>query len=98
MENGSGEARPDLVVRDSRPERGPEVQRQISVYDDPIYIADAAVYLKAHNPDLGIEDQRELDENQFNAAVDLLKQRHPFVGDCWSGFRLKRIQPVHRWR
>jgi putative spermidine/putrescine transport system substrate-binding protein len=58
----------------------------ISVYDDPIYIADAAVYLKDHNPDLGIDDPYELDEEQFNAAVDLLKQQHPNVGDYWSDY------------
>ena len=50
------------------------------MYDDPIYIADAAVYLKAHQPDLGITDPYELDDKQFNAAVDLLKQQHANVG------------------
>ncbi|MGC1800466.1 MAG: extracellular solute-binding protein [Solirubrobacterales bacterium] len=57
---------------------------KISVYDDPIYIADAAVYLKAHQPDLGITNPYELDNNQFNAAVNLLKQQHPFVGQYWA--------------
>ena len=28
---------------------------KLSVYDDPVYIADAAVYLKTHQPDLGID-------------------------------------------
>ena len=54
------------------------------MYDDPIYIADAAVYLKAHQPDLGITNPYELDDSQFNAAVDLLKQQHPNVGEYWS--------------
>jgi putative spermidine/putrescine transport system substrate-binding protein len=63
---------------------------KISVYDDPLYIADAAVYLKAHNPDLGIENPYELDEDQFNAAVDLLKQLKPNVGEYWSN-ALKQI-------
>jgi putative spermidine/putrescine transport system substrate-binding protein len=66
------------------PAQAQKYSGKISVYDDPIYIADAAMYLKAHNPDLGIEDPYELDEDQFNAAVDLLKQQHPFVGDYWS--------------
>ena len=68
----------------------------ISVYDDPIYIADAAVYLKAHQPDLGITDPYELDDDQFNAAVNLLKQQHPFVGDYWSA-RHEADQLVHQW-
>jgi putative spermidine/putrescine transport system substrate-binding protein len=72
------------------PNEAAKYKGKISVYDDPIYIADAAVYLKAHNPDLGIEDPYELDEEQFNAAVDLLKQQRPNVGEYWSDY-LKQI-------
>ena len=36
------------------PAQAAKYKGKISVYDDPIYIADAAVYLKAHQPDLGI--------------------------------------------
>jgi putative spermidine/putrescine transport system substrate-binding protein len=72
------------------PAQASKYKGQISVYDDPIYIADAAVYLKAHNPDLGIEDPYELDDEQFNAAVDLLKQQRPNVGEYWSDY-LKQI-------
>ncbi len=59
------------------PNQAKKYAGHISVYDDPIYIADAAVYLKAHQPDLGIDNPYELDDKQFNAAVDLLKQQHP---------------------
>jgi putative spermidine/putrescine transport system substrate-binding protein len=59
---------------------------KITAYDSPIYIADAAVYLKAHNPDLGIEDPYELDDKQFQAAVDLLKKQREFIGGYWSDF------------
>jgi putative spermidine/putrescine transport system substrate-binding protein len=72
------------------PKQAANYKGKISVYDDPIYIADAAVYLKAHNPDLGIENPYELDEDQFNAAVDLLKQQRPNVGEYWSD-ALKQI-------
>jgi putative spermidine/putrescine transport system substrate-binding protein len=72
------------------PNQAKQYSGHISVYDDPIYIADAAVYLKAHKPELGINDQYELDDDQFNAAVDLLKQQHPYVGDYWSSY-LKQI-------
>jgi putative spermidine/putrescine transport system substrate-binding protein len=57
---------------------------KISAYDDPIYIADAAVYLKAHQPELGIENPYELNDEQFEAAVDLLKEQRPLVGEYWS--------------
>ena len=72
------------------PNQAKKYAGHISVYDDPIYIADAAVYLKAHQPDLGIDNPYELDDDQFNAAVDLLKQQHPYVGDYWSTY-LKQI-------
>jgi spermidine/putrescine-binding protein len=61
-------------------------QGKITDYDSPIYIADAALYLKAHNPELGITDPYELTQDQFNAAVDLLKQQNPWVGKYWSLF------------
>ena len=48
---------------------------KITVYDSPIYIADAALYLMATQPDLGIKNPYALDEEQFTAAVDLLKQQ-----------------------
>jgi putative spermidine/putrescine transport system substrate-binding protein len=72
------------------PNKAAAYKGKISVYDDPIYIADAAVYLKAHQPDLGIDNPYELNEDQFNAATDLLKQQRPNVGEYWSD-ALKQI-------
>jgi putative spermidine/putrescine transport system substrate-binding protein len=60
-------------------------QTKLSIYDNPIFIADAAVYLKATNPDLGIENPYELDEEQFQAAVDLLKEQRPNISQYWNG-------------
>jgi putative spermidine/putrescine transport system substrate-binding protein len=57
---------------------------KISAYDESSYIADAALYLKAHQPDLGIENPYELNEEQFNAAIELLKEQRQFVGEYWS--------------
>ena len=57
---------------------------KITAYDSPIYIADAAVYLKATQPDLNITDPYELDDAQFQAAVDLLKQQNANIGEYWS--------------
>jgi putative spermidine/putrescine transport system substrate-binding protein len=64
---------------------------KISVYDSPIYIADAAVYLMATQPDLEITDPYELDQEQFDAAVNLLKQQNEMVGEYWSD-AAKQIQ------
>jgi putative spermidine/putrescine transport system substrate-binding protein len=63
---------------------------KVTAYDSPIYIADAAVYLMAHQPDLGIENPYALDETQFQAAVDLLKEQRPHVSEYWSDY-LKEI-------
>ncbi len=57
---------------------------KVTAYDSPIYIADAALYLKATQPDLGIDNVYELDDAQFQAAVDLLKQQKAIVGKYWS--------------
>jgi putative spermidine/putrescine transport system substrate-binding protein len=59
---------------------------KITAYDAPIYIADAALYLKATKPELGIEDPYALDDKQFQAAVDLLKQQREYIGEYWSDF------------
>src|SRR5918995_700530 len=59
---------------------------KVTAYDSPIYIADAAVYLKATQPDLGIEDPYELDQEQFDAAVELLKQQRENIGEYWSDY------------
>ncbi len=66
------------------PKEAAKYKGKISAYDDPIYIADAAVYLKAHEPKLGIENPYELNEEQFEAATNLLKEQQPLVGEYWS--------------
>jgi putative spermidine/putrescine transport system substrate-binding protein len=66
------------------PKKAAKYSGKISAYDDPIYIADAAVYLKMHQPELGIENPYELNEEQFEAAVNLLKEQRPYVGEYWA--------------
>ena len=55
----------------------------ITVPDNPIQIADAALYLMATKPDLGIKDPYELTQKQFDAAIALLKQQRPLVKKYW---------------
>jgi putative spermidine/putrescine transport system substrate-binding protein len=59
---------------------------KVTAYDGSIYIADAALYLKTHKPELGITDPYELTQDQFNAAIDLLKAQHPYVGKYWAAY------------
>ena len=56
---------------------------RIQAFDGPIYIADAALYLMAKKPELGIKDPYELTEEQYKAALDLLRQQKPLVGRYW---------------
>src|SRR3954468_11256090 len=58
----------------------------VTAYDDPIYIADAALYLKAHQPDLKITNPYELDQKQFDAAVNLLKTQRKYIGQYWADY------------
>jgi len=69
------------VFDESTPYKG-----KVTAYDNPIYIADAALYLKATQSDLGIENPYELDDKQFTAAVDLLKKQRGIVGEYWSDY------------
>jgi putative spermidine/putrescine transport system substrate-binding protein len=64
---------------------GTDYKGKLSIYDGVVFIADAAIYLKATQPDLNITNPYELDEDQFNAAVDLLKQQRPNIGEYWDG-------------
>ena len=73
------------------PAQAAKYKGKISAYDDPIYIADAAVYLKAHDTSLGITNPYELDAKQFSAAINLLKAQRPYVGEYWSD-ATKQIQ------
>jgi putative spermidine/putrescine transport system substrate-binding protein len=57
---------------------------KITAYDSPIFIADAALYLKTHQPDLGITDPYELTSAQLDAATSLLKQQAGMIGKYWA--------------
>ena len=63
---------------------------KITAYDSPIYIADAALYLMATQPDLGIKYPYALDQTQFDAAVELLKVQKPLIGEYWGDY-LKHV-------
>ncbi|NUM44750.1 MAG: ABC transporter substrate-binding protein [Anaerolineales bacterium] len=56
---------------------------RVQAFDGPIYIADAALYLKYQNPELGIEDPYALNREQFDAALNLLRQQRELVGRYW---------------
>lgn len=72
-------------------EKAGDHKGKVTAYDSPIYIADAAMYLMAHQPDLGIKNPYALDQKQFDAAVKLLKEQKPNVSEYWGDY-LKEVQ------
>ena len=56
---------------------------RVQAYDGPIHIADAANYLMFHKPELGIKSPYELNQDQYNAALDLLRQQRGLVSRYW---------------
>jgi putative spermidine/putrescine transport system substrate-binding protein len=57
---------------------------QITIPDNPIQIADAALYLSKTKPSLGIKDPYELTKAQLEAAVQLLEKQRPLVKKYWA--------------
>ena len=56
---------------------------RVQAYDGPIALADAALYLKTHNPDLGITDPYALNEAQYAATVELARGQRALVSRYW---------------
>ncbi len=73
----------DVVFTEQTLPDGQSNQGRVQAYDGAIYIADAALFLKYHNPELGITDPYELNPEQFKAAIALLKQQRKLVGRYW---------------
>jgi putative spermidine/putrescine transport system substrate-binding protein len=70
---------------------GSAYKGEVTAYDSPIYIADAALYLMKTKPELGITNPYALDAKQLAAAVGLLKAQKANVGEYWSDY-LKETQ------
>jgi putative spermidine/putrescine transport system substrate-binding protein len=62
----------------------PALSGRISIYDDPIFIADAALYLQQRRPGLGITNLYELDGKQFTLVARLLRHQRRHVGQYWN--------------
>jgi putative spermidine/putrescine transport system substrate-binding protein len=57
---------------------------RITVPNNPIQIADVALYLSKTNPSLGIKDPYELTKKQFDAAIALVKKQKPLIKKYWG--------------
>jgi putative spermidine/putrescine transport system substrate-binding protein len=72
-----------VVFEEQKLPDGKSNKGRVQAFDGPIYIADAALYLKKKNPSLGIKDPYELNETQYKAALDLLRGQRKLVGKYW---------------
>lgn len=73
----------DVVFKEMTLDDGKTNKGRVQAYDGPIHIADAAQYLMAHNPDLGIKSPYELNADQYAAALDLLRGQRQLVSRYW---------------
>jgi putative spermidine/putrescine transport system substrate-binding protein len=62
----------------------PKYKGEVTVPDNPIQIADAALYLSRTRPELGIRDPYELTSDQLDAAVSLLREQRPLIKKYWA--------------
>ena len=73
----------NVVFEEQNLPDGKSNKGRVQAYDGPFYIADAALYLKAKKPELGIKDPYSLNRDQFNAALDALRAQRKLVGRYW---------------
>ena len=68
----------EMTLPDGQSNKG-----RIQAYDGPIYVADAALYLMSKRPELGIRDPYALTREQFEAAIELLRQQRTLINRYW---------------
>ena len=72
-----------VVFEEQKLPDGKSNKGRVQAYDGPIYIADAALYLAAKNPALGIKDPYELNATQYEAVLKVLRGQHPLIQRYW---------------
>ena len=71
----------EMTLPDGKSNKG-----RVQAFDGPIYIADAALYLKSKRPELKIDDPYELTEEQYVAAIELLQGQRELVNRYWHDY------------
>jgi putative spermidine/putrescine transport system substrate-binding protein len=78
-----------VVFEEQKLPDGKSNKGRVQAYAGPIYMADAALYLKTKKPELGINDPYELDESQYAAVLALLRGQRPLVHRYWHDANLQ---------
>jgi putative spermidine/putrescine transport system substrate-binding protein len=73
----------EVVFKEMTLPDGQSNKGRVQAFDGPIYVADAAMFLMYHNPELGIKDPYALTREQFDAALALLREQRQIVGRYW---------------
>ncbi len=68
----------EMILPDGQSNKG-----RVQAYDGPIHVADAALYLMHHKPELGIANPYELNAEQYAEALDVLRGQRKIVGRYW---------------
>jgi putative spermidine/putrescine transport system substrate-binding protein len=72
-----------VVFEETTLDDGKSNKGRVQAYDGPIHVADAANYLMYHRKELGISNPYELNEEQYTAALDLLREQRKLVSRYW---------------
>jgi len=72
-----------VVFENQKLPDGKSNKGRVQAYDGPIYIADAALYLSAKNPGLGITDPYSLNAAQYEEVLKVLRGQHPLIQRYW---------------
>jgi putative spermidine/putrescine transport system substrate-binding protein len=72
-----------VVFEEQKLPDGKSNKGRVQAYDGPIYIADAALYLAAKNPSLGITDPYALNPSQYEEVLKVLRGQHPLIQRYW---------------
>ena len=73
----------DVTFEETTLPDGQSNKGRVQAFDGPIFIADGALYLKYHNPELGIDNPYDLDQEQFDAVIELLRGQRELVNRYW---------------
>jgi putative spermidine/putrescine transport system substrate-binding protein len=58
---------------------------RLSIFDSPDFIADATLHLMATQPELGITNPYQVNQEQFDAAIELLEHQNEHNPQFWNG-------------
>lgn len=81
----------DILYQEMKLSDGRSSAKRVQSYGSPVSIADAALYLKYGRPELKIDNIMNLNEVQYKAVFDLLRQQQSVINGYWTD-AMKQVQ------